>query len=106
MGTAEATTIAASDEISDQYAFNGKQFVWVMNELPVAANKCWLEMPKSSNAKYRAITLVFDETTGLKAVDSGQLTDDTWYDLNGRKLSRKPTTKGVYIWKGKKVVVR
>lgn len=106
VGTTEATTIAASDEISDQYAFNGKQFVWVMNELPVAANKCWLEMPKSSNAKYRAITLVFDETTGLKAVDSGQLTDDTWYDLNGRKLSRKPTTKGVYIWKGKKVVVR
>ena len=32
--------------------------------------------------------------------------DDTYYDLNGRKLSGKPTQKGVYIYNGKKVVIK
>ena len=32
--------------------------------------------------------------------------DDCWYDLSGRKLDGQPTTKGVYIWKGQKVVVK
>ena len=32
--------------------------------------------------------------------------DDAWYDLNGRKLSGKPTQKGVYIYNGKKVVIK
>ena len=28
---------------------------------------------------------------------------DTWYSLDGRKLSKEPTAKGIYIYKGKKV---
>jgi hypothetical protein len=28
---------------------------------------------------------------------------DVWFDLSGLKLSGKPTTKGIYINKGKKV---
>jgi hypothetical protein len=76
----------------------------------VAANKAWLEVPVSSgnNANIR-IVFDNDETTEIEEVDSGQLTvdsDDSWYDLQGRKLDGQPTTKGVYIWKGKKVVVR
>jgi hypothetical protein len=31
---------------------------------------------------------------------------ETWYTLDGRKLNGQPKTKGVYIVKGKKVVVR
>ena len=29
-----------------------------------------------------------------------------WYNIDGRKLNEKPTTKGVYISRGKKVVIR
>jgi len=36
---------------------------------------------------------------------NAQLSTD-WYDLQGRRLSGKPTLKGVYIHQGKKVVVR
>jgi len=32
--------------------------------------------------------------------------DDTWYSLDGRKLDGKPMQKGVYIYKGKKCVVK
>jgi hypothetical protein len=32
--------------------------------------------------------------------------DNCWYDLNGRQLSGKPAAKGIYINKGKKVVIK
>ena len=42
--------------------------------------------------------------TGIKtavAIDSGD-----WYDMNGRKLDGKPTKKGMYVHKGRKVIIR
>ena len=38
--------------------------------------------------------------------DPCSVSNDNWYDLQGRHLSGKPTIKGVYIHQGKKVVVR
>lgn len=32
-------------------------------------------------------------------------TDDGWHDLSGRKYSRKPATKGIYIRRGRKIAV-
>ena len=40
------------------------------------------------------------------AIDHGPLTIDRWYDLEGRKLQGQPKQKGVYISKGKKVVIK
>ena len=34
------------------------------------------------------------------------LTEGAWYDLDGRKLDRKPVLKGLYIHKGKKVILK
>ena len=46
----------------------------------------------------------FDEATGLKAIDNGQLTiDNVVYDLQGRRVSQP--TKGLYIVNGKKVFI-
>ena len=104
-GTLTGGTIAASTSTKNNYAFNGKQFVWVKEALPVAANKCWLEIPNSANAA-PAMTIVFGEVTGIGVIDKGQLTNDIWYDLNGRKLQGRPTKKGVYINNGRKVVIK
>ena len=30
----------------------------------------------------------------------------TWYTIDGRKLNNKPTAKGIYIYNGKKIVIR
>ena len=38
--------------------------------------------------------------------DNDENTNDAWYDLNGRKLDKKPVTKGLYIHNGKKVVIK
>lgn len=50
----------------------------------------------------------FGGTTGIEDV-RGLMSDDrgeNWYDLNGRKLQKEPTRKGVYLNKGRKVVVQ
>ena len=104
VGTAEATTIEASDATVDNYAFNGKQFVWVTEDLAVAANKAWLSISATSGA--RVINLVFDDATRIDGVARTAEQSGDYYDLNGRKLAAKPTRKGVYIQNGKKVVVK
>jgi hypothetical protein len=48
-----------------------------------------------------------DIATGIGLIDNGQLTmGNSWYTLDGRRLDRKPTQKGVYIVNGKKVVIK
>ena len=105
-GTLTGTTIAASTDAQTNYAFNGKAFVFVKNAIEVGPNKAWLSV--NTGEPSARITLVFsdDETTGVRSIDNGQLTIDNWYDLNGRKLDKMPTKKGVYIMNGKKVVVK
>lgn len=48
--------------------------------------------------------------TGIKAMDNGRWTmdnySDEWFTIEGQKLSGKPTKKGVYIYNGKRVVIR
>ena len=46
--------------------------------------------------------------TGIEAslVNSEEVNSEKWYDLNGRKLQKKPTQKGVYLLNGRKVVMR
>jgi hypothetical protein len=59
----------------------------------------------SSQAKYHIIFL--DETTGINnAVPQNRVQSEKWYTLEGVQLSSKPTSKGIYIYKGKKVVVK
>jgi len=58
----------------------------------------------------RAFTVNFgDESTGIISVhDSGFMINgfDEWYSLDGRKLDRKPTLRGIYINKGNKIIIK
>lgn len=46
--------------------------------------------------------------TGIDSVANDQLhaTGGTWYTLDGQQLNTNPTQKGIYLFKGKKVVVK
>ncbi|UKK51470.1 hypothetical protein L6472_02440 [Prevotella sp. E13-17] len=103
-GTLTGTTIAASTENVTNYAFNGKAFVFVKNDLAIGANKAWLSV--NTGVPSARITLVFDETTGINLTPTLSEGEGAWYDLNGRKLDKMPTKKGVYLFKGKKVVIK
>ena len=109
-GTLTGTTIAASTSTKSNYALNGKQFVWVKNQLDIAANKAYLSVTTGGQLHAPALNIVFDDNnmTGIGSMVNGQssMVNGDWYDLNGRKLNAKPTTKGVYIQNGKKVVIK
>ena len=50
-----------------------------------------------------------DEATGIISVyDSGFMVNgsDAWYSLDGRRLSGKPSVKGVYVNNGRKVIIK
>ena len=50
-----------------------------------------------------------DETTFISKANSSTgnvKVINSWYDMSGRKLNVKPTTKGIYYYNGKQVLVR
>ena len=63
-----------------------------------------------AGAKARAFALSFvgEETTGILEVsaNSNEVKDDVWYSLDGVRLNGKPIQRGMYINKGKKIVVK
>lgn len=50
------------------------------------------------------IETMSDVSTGRRTEFGNGKMSDAWYTLDGRKLQGKPTTKGVYIYNGKKSV--
>lgn len=61
------------------------------------------------SADARAFKLNFgDESTGITTTNytNDTNTDGAWYDMQGRRLSGKPSQHGIYIKNGKKVVIK
>ena len=62
---------------------------------------------KGDAAQAQAFTLNFgDDVTGIRPTPNPSLNGGEWYDLSGRKLDKRPATKGVYIVNGKKTVIK
>lgn len=74
-----------------------------------AAHKAWLALPSSGQqAPVRSIGLPgFNETTtDVTLIPYPAEQDDVWYDLLGRKLDTPPTTEGLYIRGGHKIMIK
>ena len=74
----------------------------------IGANKAYLQLLTSNlpSSSSRGFTWVIDGgTTGIVDNKRETITNNHWYDLSGRKLSGKPTRKGLYIHNGKTVLV-
>lgn len=54
-----------------------------------------------------AVKLVGDPTSiGTLNTQTGEVTFDGWYSLDGQRFNTKPTKKGLYIYKGIKVTIK
>lgn len=68
--------------------------------------------PSSHNLQSDALAISFvdnSEVTGILSVESEEQTTgaaEGWYTLQGVKLDGEPTQKGIYIYNGKKVMVK
>lgn len=63
-----------------------------------------------AGAGSRTIGIGEGGTTGISPIENEELriksSAGAWYDLQGRSLNGKPTTKGLYIHQGRKVVMK
>ena len=87
------------------YILNGGMFYAIANEASaVGSCKAVLHI---AGANARVISIV-DETTAVEKLKNSRIEElnGNWYDLNGRKLDKMPTKKGVYLFNGRKVVVK
>ena len=84
----------------------GIGFYKLSNTGTIGANKAYLIYPDPQAGPGNTREFIgFEEATGLKAIDNGQLTiDNVVYDLQGRRVQNP--TKGLYIVNGKKVVIK
>ena len=60
-------------------------------------------------APARSLAIVKGETTGIIQLANDEVKEgfnDVWYSIEGQKLSKKPTRRGLYIQSGKKIIVK
>ena len=87
--------------------YNGE--MWrVTGTIPAGKNYIKLFIGMNNEPQAPNLTIVIEgesSTTGVETVHGSQFMVNDYYDLSGRKLSGKPSKKGLYIHNGKKVVV-
>ena len=116
VGTTAPTYVSSPDVGANTiFGLSGNNFKKMSDKGGViGANKAYLPVPNSvvdalSSSDAR-LTFVFEdgETTGIHSIENGKMTmeNGAWYTLGGQKLNSKPSTKGLYIVNGKKVVVK
>ena len=107
--TLGATTIEGSDTKAVLFLAAGNK---LLNPSALPANikgfRAYFQLKGETASLARAFSMNFGdgETTGIKAIDNGQLTidNDRYYDLQGRKVNA--AQKGLYIQNGKKVIIK
>jgi hypothetical protein len=84
--------------------FDGK-FILADENGGLDAHKCLLVLNGTNNAP---VLTIGTETTSLSPVPSPSRegSSQRWYTLDGRKLDKQPTKKGIYINGGRKVVIK
>lgn len=96
-----------SDVVSDDYYFSPFDGI---------SDGCLWHVPAGTKIKYTSLSwwdrnwgIVEDFESSASAIENvitDKANSEAWYTLRGMKLDNKPTIPGIYIYKGKKVVVR
>ena len=68
------------------------------------AHKAYLAVPAGTRS-FLALP-GYDETTGIADVNRETTTNNDWFTVDGKKLNKQPTRKGLYIQNGNKVVIK
>jgi len=93
--------------LTDGYVLKGDCFERVDVPTTIAANSAYLTLPASAQGVKRLTLKFLDETTDIDLVkDDMPQGDSHWYSLQGTRLNGTPSTPGIYIRNGRKVMVK
>ena len=106
----------------------GNKLGYSQNPRTLHSFRCHFYVPTNGTTAARSFVVDFGEgeTTEIETITNNQypetitnnqypetitnnqypITDGAWYTIDGRKLTGKPTAKGIYIVNGKKVIVK
>jgi hypothetical protein len=105
----EFTTIDSSKKLfADTGTVDGYNWTGKSGKVTFSAEANHIRMVSAK------VDVCVEEVSGiidtLRLNEKGKMINDkeagAWYDLQGRKLFHKPTTKGLYIRNGKKYIIR
>ena len=116
-GVTKTTTLAPTTGDKTNFILakgdHGLGFYTLSNEGTIAAGKAYLQLPTAQvQLMAGPVNLVFEDeqATGIEEMEisniDSQAADGEWYSLDGKLLEQKPTHKGIYIFNGKKVMVK
>ena len=108
-GTFSQQPLAAQDK-SILFMGSGNKLYYPKNDITIGACRAYFQIGCGASARQLDgfdFTFGDENVTGIiEMSDVRSKMADEWYDLNGRKLSVKPTQKGIYIINGKKGVIK
>ena len=116
LGTFSPVTLRAGDT-QKLYLGEGNTLYYPQNDVPVKACRAYFELQgeltagdTESSSLVRSCVLNFDgqETaiSEIYSVTKASAVDNSWYTLDGRRLSSEPTAPGIYINRGRKIIIK
>lgn len=106
-GNYSPVTLAAGDK-SCLYLGAENKLYWPSVERPINAFRAYFQLD-GITADVRAFVMNLDddnEATGISLTRQGGEKTDAWYTLDGLRMASKPAKKGMYIYKGKRIVIK
>ena len=100
----EPVIVSKNYAADDYYVMYENEFHAIeANSSKVPACKAVLKKPAGVSAT-RTLGIGGDGTTGISRIEAED-NDTEWYNLNGQRINR-PTTKGLFIKNGQKVIIK
>lgn len=110
-GTYALTTFTDTDK-SILFVGTNNKLNYPLNGATIGAQRAFFQLAgiqaNEQENNIREFILSFGDGTpdSIEEIVNSKLSNSTWYDLNGRKLAGKPTSKGVYIRDKQKVTIK
>ncbi|MBR1415984.1 MAG: hypothetical protein IJ570_09015 [Prevotella sp.] len=102
-GTTAPTAVTSITE-GTVYVLYNNEFVKSVSGI-IPANRCYLVLDNQT-AGSRLRIVGSHDASGIQLSTSIEDESAVWYDQNGRMLNGKPVKKGLYLQKGKKILVK
>ena len=101
-----------SDINGEDYLYLGDEntLYWPQSNKTIGAFRAYFKLAESQASQIKAFRMNFgDETTAIKQLSQPSTLNSQlspWFTLDGRHLTTQPTTSGIYIHNGTKVIIK